>query len=188
LKRYEAMFLFDNTVGFDWPAVEQEVRRLCGRIGAELHVCVKFDERKLAYEISGRKRGTYVLTYFDAPPERIGELERDARLSEAILRTLVLRNDAVSAERLAELKTWPPDKPLSPMGDGRREERGEGRREERGEGRREERGERRGAPRDEPRPEAAAEEPVEASDEGEAGDAHPGTPEGERRGPRRRRE
>jgi ribosomal protein S6 len=157
------MFLFDNAVGMDWPAVEQEVRRLCGRIGAELHVCVKFDERKLAYEIKGRKRGTYVLTYFDAPPERIGELERDARLSEAILRLLVLRNDRISAERLAELKAWPPDKPLAPLSDGRREERGQGR----------------GAPREQPRQEVADREAPETAEDSEFQEQRTDGPEGQ---------
>ncbi len=121
MRRYEGLFLFDNSVAHEWPAVEQEVRRLCDRIGGELQACLKFDERKLAFEIKGRKRGTYVLTYFDAAPERIGDLERDARLSEMILRAMVLRTDKVSAERIAELKAWPADTPLTPVsGDGRR--------------------------------------------------------------------
>jgi ribosomal protein S6 len=121
VKRYEGLFLFDNSAAHEWPAVEQEVRRLFDRIGGELLVCLKFDERKLAFDIKGRKRGTYVLTYFDAAPERIGDLERDARLSEMILRALVLRTDKVSAERIAELKAWPADTPLTPVsGDGRR--------------------------------------------------------------------
>lgn len=125
MKRYEGMFLFDNTNVHQWSEMEAEVRRLCDRIGAELLVCVKFDERKLAYDIKGRKRGTYVLTYFDADPVRIADLERDAGLSEVLLRTLVLRADHVSPERLAELKALPPDQPLQPIsGDGRRGEGG----------------------------------------------------------------
>jgi small subunit ribosomal protein S6 len=121
VKRYEGFFLFDNTVAHEWPGVEQEVRRLCDRIGGQLQVCVKFDERKLAFEIKGRKRGTYVLTYFDAAPERIVDLERDAGLSEMILRTLVLRADKVTEERVAELQALPADTPLVPGGgDGRR--------------------------------------------------------------------
>jgi small subunit ribosomal protein S6 len=130
LKRYEAMFLFDNTASHQWSEMEAEVRRLCNRIQADLQVCVKFDERKLAYEIRGRKRGTYVLTYFDAEPNRIADLERDARLSEFILRTLVLRADSISAERLAELKAWPAEQPLQPTsGEGRRGEPAKARRE-----------------------------------------------------------
>jgi len=128
LRRYEAMFLFDNTAAHQWSEMEAEVRRLCGRINANLLVCLKFDERKLAYEIKGRKRGTYVLTYFEADPARIAELERDARLSELILRTLVLRADGISEERLAELKARPPDQALQPIsGEGRRGEGGPGR-------------------------------------------------------------
>lgn len=124
MKRYEGMFLFDSAVATDWSAIDQEVRRLLGRIGAEPVVCVKFDDRKLAFEINGRRRGTYVLTYFDAPPNRIGELERDARLSELVLRALVLRPENLSDEKLAELKAWQPDKPWRPLsGDGRRDDR-----------------------------------------------------------------
>jgi small subunit ribosomal protein S6 len=114
------MFLFDSSVARDWEAIEQEVHRLCNRIGAELLVCVKYDERKLAYEIKRRKRGTYVLTYLEASPERIVDLERDARLSELILRLLVLQADDVPEERIAELKTWPADTPLQPASSERR--------------------------------------------------------------------
>jgi len=125
LKRYEGMFLFDNTGLQEWSDVEAEVRRLFERIEAEPLVCVKFDERKLAYEIKGRKRGTYVLTYFDADPQRLADLERDARLSELILRTMVVRADKLSEERLAELKAHTPDQPLQPISsDGRGREGG----------------------------------------------------------------
>lgn len=121
MKRYEAMFLFDTAAMRDWAGIEEEVRRLCGRIGAELLVCVKFDERKLAYEIARRKRGTYVLAYLDIPSERIGDLERDIQLSEVILRGLVLRAETLTDERLAELRAHPAETPIAPpASDGRR--------------------------------------------------------------------
>jgi ribosomal protein S6 len=121
LKRYEAMFLFDTAAMRDWAGIEEEIRRLCTRLGAELLVCVKFDERKLAYEIARRKRGTYVLAYLDAPSDRIGDLERDIQLSEVILRGLVLRTDRLTEERLAELRAHPAETPIAPpASDGRR--------------------------------------------------------------------
>lgn len=120
LRRYEAMFLFDPAATRDWAAVEQEVRRLCERAGAQLLVCVKYDERRLAYEIKRRKRGTYALAYFEAPPDRIPELERDAQLSELLLRVLILKADHLTEEKLAELKAHPPEVALSPAGEGRR--------------------------------------------------------------------
>ncbi len=119
LKRYEGLFLFDSAQMRDWASVDKEVRRLCERIGATLLVCVKFDERKLAYEIRRRKRGLYVLTYFDAPTDRIVDLERDAQLSDVILRLLVLRSD-ISAEKLAALQAHNAETPLVPAGEGRR--------------------------------------------------------------------
>ena len=121
MRRYEAMLLFDTAATRDWAAIEEEVRRLCGRIGAELLVCVKFDERKLAYEITRRKRGTYVLAYLEAPTDRIRDLESDITLSELVLRGLVLRAENLTDERLAELRAHPAETPLAPMaGDGRR--------------------------------------------------------------------
>ncbi|TWT44697.1 30S ribosomal protein S6 [Phycisphaerae bacterium RAS1] len=121
MKRYEGLFLFDNAATRDWAGIETEVRRLCERIGATLLICLKFDERKLQFEIRSRKRGTYVLTYFDAPPDKITALEHDAQLSELILRCIVLRAENLTEQKLAELKAHPADVPLQPMaGDGRR--------------------------------------------------------------------
>ena len=42
-----------------------------------------------------------MLVYFRTDPTRIGGLERDVQLSEQILRVLVLRAEAVSAEQIA---------------------------------------------------------------------------------------
>ena len=111
---YEGMFLFDAAHVSEWSAVEQELKRLFERIGATQRVAVKFDERKLAYEINERKRGLYVLAYFDADAQKIGELERDARLSEALLRVLILRAAGVTDERIEELKSKPADQSIAP--------------------------------------------------------------------------
>lgn len=122
MKRYEGMFLFDSAAGREWPVIDEEVRRLFDRIGAQAQVVCKFDERRLAYEIDKRKRGTYVLTIFDADPTRIGDLERDARLSESILRLLVTRPEGLTDEKLAELKAHPVDQPLTPHVEQRRDD------------------------------------------------------------------
>lgn len=161
MKRYEGMFLFDSAAVHDWAAMEKEIRRLLERIGGNLLVCVKFDERKLAFEIKRRKRGTYVLCYFEAPAEKITDLERDAHLSELLLRHIVLRTE-ITEEKLAELRKHPVETPLSPAGSDRRHDddrggdrydrgggdrydRGGGDRFDRGGGRRRERSEEEGA-------------------------------------------
>jgi small subunit ribosomal protein S6 len=94
------MFVFDPGFAGELKNAEDEIGRLMDRAEGELVFCRKWDERKLAYEIDGRKRGVYLLTYFLADPTRIKPLERDAQLSEHILRLLVLRAEGIDRERM----------------------------------------------------------------------------------------
>ena len=98
MNQYEAMFLFDPTFGSSFDKCETEIRRLMERAGAEIILCKKWDERRLAFRIKGRKRGVYVLTYFNAPPDGVASLEHDAKLAENILRLLVLRADDLTRD------------------------------------------------------------------------------------------
>ena len=100
MNQYEAMFLFDPTFGTSFENCETEVRRILGRADAELVFCKKWDERRLAYRIEGRKRGVYVLVYFKADPGRIPEIERDVQISECLLRVLVLKAEGVTTEMM----------------------------------------------------------------------------------------
>jgi len=100
LNQYEAMIVFDPTFGANFDGCESEVRRLVERAEGEVVFLHRWDERRLAYKIKGRKRGVYVLFYFNAEPNRIARLERDAQLSEHVLRTLVIRADGVTREMM----------------------------------------------------------------------------------------
>ena len=102
MNTYEVMFLFDPTVGANWETVEGEIDRLMSRAQAEVIVTNRLEDRKLAFEIKGRSRGLYVLTYFRADGTRISALERDIRLSELVLRALVLRADGLSEQQMRE--------------------------------------------------------------------------------------
>ena len=108
MNQYEAMFLFDPTFGSTFENCEAEIQRLLERAEAQIDFLRRWDERRLAYRIKGRKRGVYVLVYFKANGEKIVPLERDAQLSENILRLLVLRADGITPELMekgASLRT-----------------------------------------------------------------------------------
>jgi small subunit ribosomal protein S6 len=94
------MFLFDSTFAADFSKAKEEVQRILQRAGAEIVFLEKWEERKLAYEIDGRKRGCYVLTYFNCDGSKIVGIERDARLSEPILRILVKKADGITREQM----------------------------------------------------------------------------------------
>ena len=115
-RQYEGMFVFDASFAADLSKPEAEIRRILERAQAELVFCRKWDERRLAYEIRGRKRGTYILTYFTCRPEAIVGIERDAQLSERVLRLLVLRADRVTAERMGQFA--PEKKTAAPPSEG----------------------------------------------------------------------
>lgn len=101
MKLYEAMFVMDVQASADNQAMEGEIRRVLGRAEAEILICRRWEDRRLAYEIDGRKRGSYWLTYFNAPPEKVVGIERDVQLSEKVLRVLVLRVEEVPQSEYA---------------------------------------------------------------------------------------
>ena len=107
LRKYEGMFLFDPVVISDWEGVQGELNRMLDRAGARVIALAKWDERRLAFEIRGRKRGIYALTYFEADPGRISDLERDVRLSEAALRCLIVRVDHMTEDEMKEAAARP---------------------------------------------------------------------------------
>jgi small subunit ribosomal protein S6 len=96
---YEGLFLVDSgEAASDWDGINEMIRRIIERGRGEILSMRKWDERHLAYNIQGKDRGTYILVYFNADPSVISGIERDIRLSERIMRALVLRGDRISPE------------------------------------------------------------------------------------------
>ena len=98
-KTYEGMFLVDAG-NPDFHAASEPARAVLDRYEAEILAIKPWEERRLAYEVRGRRRGLYILTYFKAQPDRIAELERDCQLDERILRLLVLRRDNLTEQQI----------------------------------------------------------------------------------------
>jgi len=94
LRLYEGLFLFDaNLASRDWPGIEKHVEDLLKRCSGKLVYSERWPDRKLAYEIRNCRKGTYYLTYFNAPPEGVATLRRDCQLSERVLRVMVTCNE-----------------------------------------------------------------------------------------------
>jgi small subunit ribosomal protein S6 len=90
-KLYESMFLVDSAEATaDWDGVIAVIKNILEKAGAEIVSIKKWDDRKLAYEINGHSRGTYILCYFRAEGRRVRDIERDVQLSEQIMRVLIL--------------------------------------------------------------------------------------------------
>ena len=98
-KLYEAMFLVDSAdAGSDWDGVIAAITKILERAKVEIVSIKKWDDRKLAYEIKGKSRGTYLLCYFRSDGQRNHEIEKGVQLSERIIRVLILCVDWMTDE------------------------------------------------------------------------------------------
>lgn len=95
---YEGMFLLSQAVAADLASAIDHIKEIIARGQGEIISMRKWDERRLAYEIRGQKRGYYVLVYFKAPGPQISHIERDCNLSEKVLRAMILRADHLTME------------------------------------------------------------------------------------------
>ncbi|NUM33192.1 MAG: 30S ribosomal protein S6 [Candidatus Brocadiae bacterium] len=97
---YEGMFMLDPTkASQEWDSLKKQITEMIERrAGSVLH-SRKWGEKKLAYEIKGNKRATYLLMYFEMPPENVNVLRRDLQLSEIVMRTLIIVQNNPKAEQ-----------------------------------------------------------------------------------------
>lgn len=107
---YEAMFLVDSALAAaDWDGVIDTIQNILQRADVEVISLQKWGERRLAYEIDHKARGTYILCYFRANGSRIGGIEKDVRLSERVMRVLILKCDKHMTEQLERGLTAEPE-------------------------------------------------------------------------------
>ncbi len=100
-RTYEGLFLVDSgEAAADWKQVTGAIEKILSRSESEVISLRKWDDRRLAYEINKKNRGTFILAYFDCDPGRIGSIERDVQLSENVIRVLILRTDRMTAEMM----------------------------------------------------------------------------------------
>jgi len=91
---YEGMYILDsNRFGREPDALSDQIRRMIEDAGGTILVSRLWEERRLAYPIRGQRRGTYWLTYFRMPGDKLPGVERTCRLSDGILRALFLKVD-----------------------------------------------------------------------------------------------
>ena len=69
----------------------KRVNTLIEKAGGSLERTNVWGKRKLAYEVKHQKEGSYVLQDFKIGPDRVPELEAALKITEEVLRHLVVR-------------------------------------------------------------------------------------------------
>ena len=105
MKLYELTVIIDSSL--DESTIQTEIEKIENRItdsNGKIHRLDRWGLKRLAYEIKKRTQGYYVFFLFEANPGLTGEIEKNLRLSENVLRYLTILSPAEvpAAEKSAE--------------------------------------------------------------------------------------
>ena len=93
MNRYETVFIINpNVEETGVKALIQKFSDVINNAGKVENV-EEMGKRKLAYEIKKNKEGYYVVINFEAQPELIKELERIYRITDEVIKFIVVRKD-----------------------------------------------------------------------------------------------
>lgn len=91
---YEAVFVFSLTEGEESVTALKDKFQAMIAENAEAGETDEWGKRKLAYAINDEAEGFYVLYNFVSGPEFPSELDRVAKITDGVLRTLIIRKEA----------------------------------------------------------------------------------------------
>ena len=106
MRQYEAMYILDPMLDEDQQTgLVERFRTLVGTQGGEVQHVDRWERRRLAYEIQGKREGYYVVMNFRGTPAAEAELSRVFGITDGVLRHLITRMDErLAARQLADAK------------------------------------------------------------------------------------
>lgn len=94
MRPYELMYLVQPTADEErLTAVSERLQQSIGSLGGKVEKVTPPIRRRLAYEIGKYRDGQYGVLEFSLPPDQSREFERTIKLTEDILRHIVIRRD-----------------------------------------------------------------------------------------------
>ena len=94
MRPYELMYLIQPTADEQrLTAVSDRLQQSIGSLGGKVEKVTPPIRRRLAYEIGKYRDGQYAVLEYSLPPDQSREFERTIKLTEDILRHIVLRRD-----------------------------------------------------------------------------------------------
>ena len=98
MRDYEVLYIVRADLDDDKVQdVVKRVNTLIDRSGGGAERTNLWGKRKLAYEVKHQKEGSYVLQDFRIDPQRIPELEAALKITEEVLRHLIVRKPEKAA-------------------------------------------------------------------------------------------
>jgi small subunit ribosomal protein S6 len=116
LREYEVLYIVRADLEDD--KVQDAVKRvntLIERSGGTVERTNLWGKRKLAYEVKHQKEGSYVLQDFQFDPGRVPELEAALKITEEVLRHLIVRKPEKAAVVATVVAPPPAEVVLEPI-------------------------------------------------------------------------
>jgi len=100
VRQYEAVYIIDPTLEEDQQAaLVTRFQDLVTQQGAEVQHVDRWERRRMAYEIKGRREGYYVVMNFRGLPAVEAELNRVLGITDGILRHMIVKQEERRAAR-----------------------------------------------------------------------------------------
>ena len=93
MNKYETVFIINPSV--EEAGIKDLIQKFSDIINndGKVEEVQEMGKRKLAYEIKKNSEGYYVVINFEANPELIKELERNYRITDNVIKFIVIRKD-----------------------------------------------------------------------------------------------
>lgn len=91
MSKYESVFVFSVAAGEEKAAELNEKFKALIEANGTLESVDEWGKRKLAYAINDEADGFYVLYNFESAPDFPAELDRIAKITDGVLRTLIIK-------------------------------------------------------------------------------------------------
>lgn len=116
---YECMFLVDSArYASDHEGVMNELTAMLEKAGGTIVVSRPWQDGRLAYEIDGHRKGTHILFLLKMPGTGVNDLARSVRLSDLVIRHLVIRHSETLFEAMTSALSPDTEVPSSDEEDG----------------------------------------------------------------------
>jgi small subunit ribosomal protein S6 len=94
MRTYELMYVLNPAIGDDNIKAEMDRIQSIVETQGKIHDTDVWGRRKLAYEIQDEQEGYYVLVHFESEPDFPKEVERLLKISDSVLRYLIVLPNA----------------------------------------------------------------------------------------------
>lgn len=94
MNKYELVYVIDTTLDDDArKAVMDRFHGMLESLGGKVEKVEEWGKRRLAYPINDLNEGHYVLMTFTAAPELPAELDRVLKITEGVMRSMIICKD-----------------------------------------------------------------------------------------------